>query len=56
MAFSATAKAQGQFAAFTNHSHSAEALPFADLSQHIWDLMAAKDSSITARPKSMVWM
>lgn len=29
---------------FSNQIHSAEAQPFADLSQQIWDLMAAKDA------------
>lgn len=44
MALSVTVKAQGQFPAFTNQTHSTEAQPFADLSQQIWDLMAAKDA------------
>ena len=30
--------------AFSNHTHTAEAQPFADLSQRIWDLMAEKDA------------
>ena len=34
--------AQGPFPTFTNQTHTAEAQPFADLSQQIWDLMAAK--------------
>lgn len=44
--FSATdANAQNQFPPmFSNQTHSAEAQPFADLSQQIWDLMAAKDA------------
>ena len=35
---------QGQFPMYNNHEHSTAAQPFADLSQHIWDLMAAKDA------------
>ncbi len=39
------ANAQNQFPPmFSNQTHSAEAQPFADLSQQIWDLMAAKDA------------
>lgn len=30
--------------AFSNHTHTAEAQPFADLSQRIWNLMAEKDA------------
>jgi hypothetical protein len=33
-----------QFQNFENKTHTAEAQPFADLSQKIWDLMAAKDA------------
>ena len=39
-----TAFAQGQFPMFNNQTHTAEAHPFADLSQQIWDLMAVKDA------------
>ena len=38
------AYAQGQFPTYDNQTHSAEAQPFADLSQRIWDLMAQKDA------------
>lgn len=41
---SITVFAQGPFPAFTNNTHSAEAQPFADLSQRIWDLMADKNA------------
>jgi len=42
---SVNANAQGGFPPmFSNQTHSAEAQPFADLSQQIWDLMAAKDA------------
>ena len=36
-----SANAQGPFPMFNNRTHSVEAQPFADLSQRIWDLMAA---------------
>ena len=36
-----SAFAQGQFPMFNNQTHTPEAQPFADLSQQIWDLMAA---------------
>ena len=39
-----TAFAQGPFPTFTNQTHTAEAQPFADLSQQIWDFMSAKDA------------
>ena len=39
-----SANAQGPFPMFNNRTHSVEAQPFADLSQRIWDLMAAKDA------------
>jgi len=39
-----SAFAQGQFPMFNNQTHTPEAQPFADLSQQIWDLMAAKDA------------
>lgn len=43
--FATDANAQNQFPPmFSNQIHSAEAQPFADLSQQIWDLMAAKDA------------
>lgn len=38
------AYAQGPFPMFNNQTHTPEAQPFADLSQRIWDLMAAKDA------------
>ena len=38
------ASAQNPFPMFNNHTHTAEAQPFADLSQRIWDMMAAKDA------------
>lgn len=38
------AYAQGPFPMFNNRTHTVEAQPFADLSQQIWDLMAAKDA------------
>ncbi|MBQ9884340.1 MAG: nuclear transport factor 2 family protein [Bacteroidaceae bacterium] len=34
-----------QFQNFENKTHTPEAQPFADLSQHIWDLMAQKDAT-----------
>ena len=34
-----------QFQNFENMTHTPEAQPFADLSQHIWDLMAQKDAT-----------
>lgn len=37
--------AQGNFPTFTNKTHTAEEQPFADLSQKVWDLMAAKDTA-----------
>ena len=36
-----SANAQGPFPMFNNRTHSVEAQPFADLSQRIWDPMAA---------------
>ena len=36
--------AQDQFPMFNNMTHTPEAQPFADFSQQIWDLMAAKDA------------
>ena len=43
--FATDANAQNQFPPmFSNQIHSAEAQPFANLSQQIWDLMAAKDA------------
>lgn len=42
--FCFSAFAQGQFPMFNNQTHTPEAQPFANLSQQIWDLMAAKDA------------
>ena len=44
LALGISAHAQGPFPMFNNRTHTAEAQPFADLSQRIWDLMAAKDA------------
>lgn len=44
MLVGANAMAQEHFPKYDNKTHSIEAQPFADLSQHIWDLMAAKDA------------
>ena len=42
---SVNANAQGPFPPmFSNKTHTAEAQPFADLSQQIWDFMATKDA------------
>jgi len=43
LAISASAQ-EGFPPMFSNQTHTAEAQPFADLSQQIWDLMAAKDA------------
>lgn len=42
--FALNIDAQEQPSMFTNKTHTAEEQPFADLSQKIWDLMAAKDA------------
>lgn len=45
LAFTQSADAQEMnFPTFTNKTHTAEQQPFADMSQKIWDLMAAKDA------------
>ena len=53
---SMTAFAQNAFPGFNNKTHTPEAQPFAELSEQVWDLMAAKASSITAMQKFMTWM